>query len=193
MPKSSRRTIIKPDWQPTPDDVEFAAKYGVDHTMEALRFHNYHLANGTLMLCWHAAWRTWVLNQVQFGRASGQRALPLLAIMQTPDPTDPWGCKAWASRLQDARPDKMPDGTVSMCVGGFDAAATAGECCQAVGLDPAWRGPLDLIADWLRAGITPEAIVAAIRTTTRPRKPEAWAYYDHKIRSAASGQAQAYG
>lgn len=94
---------------------------------------------------------------------------------------DAYGATAWAGELPDGRPDKMPDGTVVMCVGGYDAAGTAVECCQAVGLAPDWRGPLDAIAEWLRAGVTPEAIVEAIRTSGKPRKPEAWAYYAAKV------------
>lgn len=182
MPKSTKRTTIKDDWEPNADDKDFADARGVDIDMEHLRFLNYHLANGTLMMNWHAAWRTWILNQVQFGRATGQRTLPLLAIMRSPDPADPYGAKAWAGKLQDARPDKMPDGTVAMCVGGYDAAATAVECCQAIGLAPDWRGSLDAIADWLRAGVAPEAIIEAIRSLAgRARKPEAWAFYASKV------------
>ena len=82
MPKGVGRTRIKPDWQASNDDKAFADAQGVDWQVVEPEFHDYHLAHGTLMLDWHAAWRTWVRNQVRFGRATGQRNLPILAVIQ---------------------------------------------------------------------------------------------------------------
>jgi len=166
------------------DDREYAWSVGVDPKQIADAFKDYHLAHGSLMADWHAAWRTWVRNSIKFSKAPGQRNLPLVAIMQTPDPADPYGAKAWASKLADARPDKMPDGSVAMCVGGYDAAGVAVDVCRAAGLPPDWRGDLGPIADWLRAGVDPDHIVQVIRSSRPPRQPGAWYYYDAKVRAA---------
>jgi ribosomal protein S21 len=71
--KSSRRkprviageTPINPDRKPEDRDREFAAECGLTgktawHEWEA--FVAYHLKNGSLMVDWHGAWRTWVLR-----------------------------------------------------------------------------------------------------------------------------------
>lgn len=187
MPTIAKRQRLTEEWIPSPAEREFAEAHGADVDGEADSFRDYHLARGSLMADWSAAWRTWIRASVRYGRATGQRRLPLFSVV--PQADDPYGALAWAHGLRDAKPDKMPDGAVAMCVGGYDAAATAVECCQTVGLAPDWRGSLDAIADWLRAGIEPEAIVEAVRSLAgRARKPEAWGYYAARVlerRSAA--------
>lgn len=183
MPTTSRRTQIPEDWNPSDDGVEYALGKGISDVADLTEsFRDYHLAHGTLMASWAAAWRTWCRNQVTFGRATGQRQLPLLAIASTPDPNDPFGAKAWAAKLPDARPDTLPGGIVAMCVGGFDAAGTARDLCQAVGLAPDWRGDLMPIAEWLRAGIDPDHLIAAVRNGAQPRVAGSWRYYDVRVR-----------
>jgi hypothetical protein len=58
-------TPIDPDRKPEDRDREFAAERGLTgktawHEWEA--FIAYHLKNGSLMVDWHGAWRTWVLR-----------------------------------------------------------------------------------------------------------------------------------
>lgn len=182
MPKTSNRSRIKPTWQPSADDRLYAEERGLPVEDTADAFRDYHMAHGTLMADWAAAWRTWARNQVKFAGRRGDRQLPLLAIASAPDPADPYGAKAWVRTLPDAKPDRMPDGSVVMCVAGYDAAATAVDCCQAVSLQPTWRGDLTLIAEWLRSGVTPDAIVDALSTSRRPNRPDAWRFYDARVR-----------
>lgn len=145
-------------------------------------FRDHHLAVGTLMLDWAAAWRTWCRNRVKYGQSDGQRFLPLLAIMQGPDPADPYGAKAWAAKLADARPAQLDDGTVGMAICGYDVAGVAFDVCEAAGLQPSWRGDLMHVAWWLRDGIKPDHIVAVIRASPRPKKPGEWWWYDERVR-----------
>jgi hypothetical protein len=113
-------------------------------------------------------------NQVRFGRATGQRTLPLLAIVQGSgpapgdDPTDAYGARGWAAKLPDVRSGTVRGATV-LCLDGWDVVATARDVCAAVGLPATWRGDLSAVADWLRAGIEPDAMVDAVR---RARKPQ---------------------
>lgn len=180
MPTIAKRQRLSEEWLPSADERDFGEANGADVDGEADSFRDYHLARGSLMADWSAAWRTWIRTSVRYGRATGQRRLPLFSVVPPSD--DAYGARTWAGRLHDAKSDRMPDGTVAMCVGGYDAAATAVECCQAVGLPPDWRGSLDAIADWLRAGVGPDAIVEAIRSCAgRARKPDAWGYYAAKV------------
>ena len=181
--ETTRKTRITEGWQPSPDQIDFAEKVGIaDVDAVADSFRDHHLMHGKLMASWAAAWRTWCRNQVKFGHASGQRHLPLLAIASVPDPADPYGAKAWAARLPDARPDTLPGGIVAMCVGGYDAAGTARDLCEAVGLPPDWRGDLAPIAEWLRAGLSPDAILEAVIQGGQPRISGSWRYYDARVR-----------
>ena len=45
---------------------------GLDADAEIAKFRDHHAAKGSLMADWDAAWRTWVGNAVQFGRAKVQ-------------------------------------------------------------------------------------------------------------------------
>lgn len=182
MPKSSRRTMIPDQWRPSADDVAFAESKGVVDVEDLVgEFQDYHAAHGTLMLSWSAAWKTWVRGQVRFGRATGQRTMPLFSVVASGN-DDEYGAKAWATTLRDAVQDKMPDGTTALCVGGYDAAATAIDVCRAIGLPPTWRGNLECIGDWLRDGIDPERMLATLKGSLRGKSPS---YYDARVRERA--------
>ena len=174
MPKTAKRTQIGEDWQLSNDDKAFAESLGIDWAVIGPEFHDYHQMHGSLMASWHAAWRYWCRNQVRFGRATGQRNLPILAVIQGTGPapgddqTDAYGAGGWAAKLPDAKPGTVRGATV-LCLDGWDAAETARDACAAIGLLPTWRGDLTAVADWLRSGIEPDAIVDAIR---RARKPQ---------------------
>ncbi len=72
--KETRRqsSRISADWRPNRQGYAFAEQRGVDIGIEGPRFMNHHQAKGTLMLDWDAAWRTWCLNAVKFGSATGK-------------------------------------------------------------------------------------------------------------------------
>lgn len=171
---TAKRTRLSEDWQPSADDREFAESRGVNIEAEALKFVCHHVAKGTLMANWHRAWMTWCLNAVSYGQASGQRNLPILAVIQGTGPapgddqSDAYGARGWASKtpgteLGTIRGAKVP------CLEGFDLGGTAHDACIAAGLPATWRGDLSAVGDWLRSGIEPDAIVDAIR---RARKPQ---------------------
>lgn len=192
--RTAARTQIAAGWQPSPDDREFAEARGVNITAEAERFLYYHQERGTLSANWQASWRTWCLRSVEFGRASGQRTLPLLALVSGSGPapgddqTDAYGARRWAARLPDARPDTLPGGTTPVpCIDGQGAAETAADVCAAAGLSVTWRGDLDAVADWLRSGLDPDQIVDAVR---RARKPQgdvkSLRFFDGFVRSLST-------
>lgn len=183
---TGKRTQISEDWTPSARDRDFAEGLGVDVGAQAGAFCDYHQAHGNLMANWSAAWRTWCRNEVKYGRAPGQRILPLLSVAASSDPTDAYGARGWAASLPDSRPGTMDDGSVVPCLHGFDAAATAREVCQAAGLPPTWRGSLAHIGEWLRVGLDPDAIVAAVRTARTPRTVGAWQFYDARVRQQAA-------
>lgn len=178
--KSSNRTRIGEDWQPSDKDREFAAGLGIDdadHTAE--HFRDWHLSHGSLMASWPAAWRLWCRNEAKWSRSRAQRSLPLVAVVA--DPSDPHGIKKWVATLDDVKPGTI-DGKVVMAIGGFDVGATAVDVCRVAGVPPEWRGDLTHIADWLRDGFTPEHIVGIIRGSSRPKHHGSWWYYDAKVR-----------
>lgn len=175
--KTSNRTRISEDWQPSDKDREFAARLEVDADRASEHFRDYHLMHGSLMASWPAAWRTWCRNQAKWG--GSQRHLPLVAVVVDPD--DPFGAKRWAETLPDRTPGTI-DGNVVMCLNGYDVVGTAVDVCRVAGLQPEWRGELMHIADWLRDDFEPSHIVATIRGSSRPRTPGQWWWYDHKVR-----------
>lgn len=84
-PKRSRKapaSAIGSDAKPTPPQVEFAEQAGISGSLfagEWDRFVDYHLAKGSRMADWTAAWRTWVRNGKRFApdaRAGPPRATP---------------------------------------------------------------------------------------------------------------------
>lgn len=176
---SSRRTRIAEDAQPSAKDKTFAESLGVDCEMVWPEYVDYHLGHGSLMADWAAAWRAWTRNQVRFGRATGQRNLPLLSVAAAHDPTDAYGATAWAARLPDTTLDTMTDGSRVPCLGGYAAAETARDVMHAIGEPPTWRGDLSPIAVWLRDGMDPDTIVGALRSAP-PSKP--LAYYTARVR-----------
>lgn len=185
-PKTVRRTRIAEDWQPDAKDKDFAESLGVDWATEGPAFADHHAMHGNLMADWHAAWRTWCRNCVRFGRASGQRTMPLFSVVAGGNDDD-YGAKAWARTLRDAVQDKMPDGSTVLCLGGYDAAGTAVDVCRACGLPPTWRGNLEPVADWLRQGVEPDAIVGALRGVLQGKPP---AYHANRVLDRAQNPAR---
>lgn len=76
VPKASPRSQIDPDWRPRPEDREFARQRGHDDaSIDRMHGHfvDYHLAKGSLMKSWSAAFRTWIRNDTSFGSRSPPR------------------------------------------------------------------------------------------------------------------------
>lgn len=73
-PKASRvkpRSRLPEDWSLGEADYEYAAKHGFDRQKASPMgetFKNHHHGKGTLMADWHAAWRTWVGNEIKYSR-----------------------------------------------------------------------------------------------------------------------------
>jgi hypothetical protein len=94
---TTRKARLGHDWQPSEQDIEAALKSGLsEHAIprEALKFKNYHLGKGTLMLDWHRAWQNWTINAVEWGRSKrpnlhSSRAL-VDALLDKTGP-DQWG------------------------------------------------------------------------------------------------------
>jgi hypothetical protein len=74
--RAKARTPLPEDWKPDEQDVEHAESSGFSEVQiekMSRKFTNHHLGRGNLMACWHAAWRTWVGNEVTYhGRSSNQ-------------------------------------------------------------------------------------------------------------------------
>lgn len=58
------------DFSLTSASSAYAQKLGIDVELELQTFCNYHIAKGSFMLDWQAAWRAWCNNAVRFGKAS---------------------------------------------------------------------------------------------------------------------------
>lgn len=61
-PKSRSKTQYPVDFLPNDSGMAVAAAKGVDVARELEKFRDYHLAKGSTMADWQAAWRTWVGN-----------------------------------------------------------------------------------------------------------------------------------
>lgn len=183
MARVAGRTRITEDWQPDEAGREFAASKGVPDG-EVGAFVDYHLAKGDLMASWPAAWRTWCRHAVQYGRAAGRPAAPLLALVPRINQADPWGICDWIKGLPDVGfATRLGETIVALC--GVDIGLQACECCEAAGFPPDWRGDLNPVAEWLRAGLDPDLTVEAIRTATkRPDRPNL-KWYDIRVRERA--------
>ena len=140
------------------------------------------MAKGSEMKSWSAAFRSWCLNATRFN-PTGVRStiVPRAATAEAADPSDPYGCRAWASTLPDTIPE-TDYGRPVLCLGGFDVVGVAHDLCRAVGLPIDWRGDLSPIAEWLRSGIDSETIMDAVRSAKPPREPGLWQYYDRRVR-----------
>ena len=176
--KQLKKTPVTEAWIPSADDRTFAEVRGLDADAQAEAFKYHHIAKGSEMKSWSAAFRSWCLNATRFN-LTGVRStiVPRAAAAEAADPSDPYGCRAWASPLPDTIPE-TDYGRPVLCLGGFDVVGVAHDLCRAVGLPIDWRGDLSPIAEWLRSGIDFETIMDAVRSAKPPREPGLWQYYD---------------
>jgi len=91
----SKRTRFPENFIVTPDIIELAQKNGwPDPRREVDAFKDYHLAHGSLMLDWEAAFRTWLRNSLVYGKSKP---------MQQSAPKQPELPQAGEPRLDAAR------------------------------------------------------------------------------------------
>ncbi len=70
---ANRKSRLPEDFFPNEDSVKSFHETGMNLIVELANFKNYHLAKGSVMADWQAAWRTWAANAVKFakGKSSG--------------------------------------------------------------------------------------------------------------------------
>lgn len=166
-----RRSRLREDWQPNAKCAAFARDLELDPTALIGPFVDHHLAKGSLMADWEAAWRTWCRNDVKFSqrRAPG---LALFAVIKGGQPArdgDPYGAEAWAATLPDATLEGGRRWLGGHNGHGVDVAGWAADLCEAAKMDSskiAWG--LDYAAQWLREYKSPYWIEDLIK---RARKP----------------------
>lgn len=64
--KPKRSSALPPDFQPDEAGVQLASELGIDIKLELVKFTDHHLARGTSMKDWQAAWRTWARKAREF-------------------------------------------------------------------------------------------------------------------------------
>ena len=118
--KQLKKTPLTEDWVPSADDRSFAEVRGLDADVQAEAFKYHHIAKGSLMQTWSAAFRSWCLNATRLN-PTGVRStiVPRAATAEAADPSDPYGCRAWASMLPDTIPE-IDDGSPVLSLGGFE-------------------------------------------------------------------------
>jgi len=74
MKHTSRRTLIPEDFEVSDEIITLAKKNGwPDPRSEVEAFKDYHIAQGTLMFDWEAAFRTWLRNCLRFNKTLPSR------------------------------------------------------------------------------------------------------------------------
>lgn len=181
--RTKSRTTIGEDWKPDAAGMAFAENLGVPIEQETDKFRDYHLANGSLMLSWPAAWRTWCRNAVRFEKIR-KPAPPILAEI---DASDPWGIVAWSKTLRDTEIGTV-QGRAVLTVNGIDVVGAALDVLDATGWPRDLRPDLTPIAIWLRDDIDPDVIVHAIASSTKHPDNPTLRYYDGRVRRAHERQ-----
>jgi hypothetical protein len=178
MPTSSKRTKVQKNWQPTEADRAYAEERDIaDIAAVAEEFRDYHAARGSLMLDWSAAWRTWVRNQIKWGKVK----LVKRGLLNG-NADDPFGALEYAAHCKYATPGTAEGGKIVPSVNGWDLPGVLVDVCEAAGLSSDWRGDLSPIAAWLRDGVEPEQIIDAIRAHKPPNVPGSWWFYEKRVR-----------
>ena len=159
------RGRIPVDWHPDEAGMVFAAERDAPADERAIAdFRDHHIAHGSVMADWAAAWRTWCGNARRFGRALGQG--PPTADGRR----DPWGVDAWIARQSDAKDDVAgPANRPCKVIGGLAADLCAKSLAEAAGLPLEWRGSWDALGEWLRAGIDVGALPVLNAVTGQAR------------------------
>ena len=85
------------DFALSPEDVQFARSHGIsDVPAELEKFRDYHVAQGTVAVDWHARWRLWCARARDFLSQAGNGAIPRKPplfrasdLPPRPEPTEP--------------------------------------------------------------------------------------------------------
>lgn len=86
--KPKRKTRIPADWRPSAGGVEFAGRHGfgpAETERIGQRFRDHWLGKGECRADWDASFRTWIGNEVEFGRGRAGAAKPDPAEQQQRD------------------------------------------------------------------------------------------------------------
>jgi hypothetical protein len=68
----TRKTRLAEDWGPSSPNLSFATQCGLSEetvSREAIKFKNYYIGKGILMVDWDRAWQNWCIRAVEFADA----------------------------------------------------------------------------------------------------------------------------
>jgi hypothetical protein len=71
-PPRRRKTCLPEDWQPSEHGLSFAKQWGLSEEAigrEVVKFKNYYIGKGVLMVDWDRAWQNWCIRAVQYADA----------------------------------------------------------------------------------------------------------------------------
>lgn len=86
-PPQRRKSRLAEDWQPTTDELAYAAELGLNGQAVGEKFRLHWLAKGETKLDWHAAFQLWCRREVDFG---GSRAATPTKIQQRDQNAAAW-------------------------------------------------------------------------------------------------------
>jgi hypothetical protein len=133
--KSTGAAYLPTEWQPDESGIAFAKERGVIDVPATLgAFHDHHAARGNKYRDWAAAWRTWCRNDEKWRPSQRTNKTP-------PDPTDPWGLKAWLAG-PNAPVMKPGEEACRWTLGQYT------EVMEDIGLPETWRGDLSILGRW---------------------------------------------
>lgn len=71
---AKRRTRLPSDFYPDETGIAAIQQTGLSLSVELEKFRNHHVANGSVMADWNAAWRKWAGNALQFHPAKSRQS-----------------------------------------------------------------------------------------------------------------------
>lgn len=152
--KSAAAALLPTEWEPDEAGIAFAKERGViDVPALVGAFKDHHAARGNKMRDWAAAWRTWCRNDEKWRPT--QRANRM-----APDPTDPWGLKAWLAGPN--APQMIPGQEAYRWV--YEEYV---DVMEEIGLPETWRGDLSILGRWSRERFFPESVCFVLRQRGR--------------------------
>lgn len=102
---------------------------------------------------------------------------------------DQWGIRAWISSEPGTAVQSFDGGRrEAVALNGWDLMHTAEQVGDAARFSMAWRGRWDALGEWLRAGIEPDTIIAAIAKSASwsgYSPPGSLNYFEKPVREAA--------
>lgn len=162
---AQRRKRVQADWWPDDNGIAFASERQISPDLEVPRFRDHHIAKGSLMVDWAAAWRTWVQNAVKF-RAD------------KPKPTGTNGHDLLAGRWGD---DRITEEKGRPVVNGYYVDHVSERLADITGLavTPSDR----IMVQWLADGYEPDEFVPVVRRLAeRADGVSTLAYFDRAVR-----------